>query len=40
MKEFSIITGERNKKSVHDLKANHTEDEYIRYMGSFYADQD
>ena len=39
-KEFSIITGERNKKSVHDGKANHTEDEYIRYMGSFYADQD
>ena len=39
-KEFSIITGERNKKSVHDWKANHTEDEYIRYMGSFYADQD
>ena len=38
--EFSIITGERNKKSVHDWKANHTEDEYIRYMGSFYADQD
>ena len=39
-KELSIITGERNKKSVHDWKANHTEDEYIRYMGSFYADQD
>lgn len=39
-RELSIITGERNKKSVHDWKANHTEDEYIRYMGSFYADQD
>ena len=38
--ELSIITGERNKKSVHDWKANHTEDEYIRYMGSFYADHD
>lgn len=37
-KEFSIITGERNKRSVHDWKANHTADEYIRYMGSFYAE--
>jgi hypothetical protein len=35
-KEFSVIAGERNKASVHDWKANHTEDEYIRYMGSFY----
>ena len=38
-KELSIITGERNKKSVHDWKANHTEDEYIRYMGSFFTDK-
>ena len=37
-KEFSVIAGERNKKSVHDWKANHTEDEYIRYMGSFYQE--
>ena len=37
-KDLSIICGERNKNSVHDWKANHTEDEYIRYMGSFYAD--
>ena len=36
---LSIITGERNKKSVHDWKANHTEDEYIRYMGSFFTDR-
>ena len=37
-KDLSIVCGERNKNSVHDWKANHTEDEYIRYMGSFYAD--
>ena len=37
-KEFSIVTGERNKRSVHDWRANHTADEYIRYMGSFYAE--
>ena len=37
--ELSVIAGERNKQSVHDWKANHTEDEYIRYMGSFYADK-
>ena len=35
-KEFSVIAGETNKKNIHDWKANHTEDEYIRYMGSFY----
>ena len=35
-KELSIVVGERNKASVHDWKANHTDDEYIRYMGSFY----
>ena len=34
-KELSVISGERNKASVHDWKANHTEDDYIRYMGSF-----
>lgn len=38
-RDLSIITGERNKRSVHDWKANHTEDEYIRYMGSFYKDK-
>lgn len=38
-KELSVIAGERNKQSVHDWKANHTEDEYIRYMGSFYQDE-
>ena len=32
-KELSVIAGQRNKDSVHDWKANHTEDEYIRYMG-------
>lgn len=37
-KELSVITGDHNKKSVHDWKANHTEDEYIRYMGSFYQE--
>lgn len=37
-KELSVIAGQRNKDSVHDWKANHTEDEYIRYMGSFYRD--
>ena len=36
--ELSVIAGERNKASVHDWKANHTEDEYIRYMGSFYSE--
>ena len=36
-RELSVIAGERNKASVHDWKANHTEDEYIRYMGSFYS---
>ena len=35
-KKFSIITGEHNKASIHDWKANHTEDEFISYMGSFY----
>ncbi|MGI5959236.1 MAG: SDR family NAD(P)-dependent oxidoreductase [Massiliimalia sp.] len=37
-KELSVIAGERNKNSVKDWKANHTEDEYIRYMGSFYQE--
>ena len=37
-KELSVISGERNKASVHDWKANHTEDDYIRYMGSFYQE--
>lgn len=37
-KELSVIAGEHNRKNVHDWKANHTEDEYIRYMGSFYKE--
>ena len=37
-REMSVIAGERNKASVHDWKANHTEDEYISYMGAFYED--
>ena len=36
----SINTGQPNTIPAHDWKVNHTEDEYIRYMGSFYADQD
>lgn len=35
-KEFSIIAGEKNKENVHNWRANHTADEYIKYMGSFY----
>ena len=35
-KTFSVIAGEHNKKNVQDWKANHTADEYITYMGSFY----
>ena len=35
-KKFSIIAGEHNRASIHDWKANHTEDEFISYMGSFY----
>ena len=35
-KTFSVIAGEHNKKNVQDWKANHTADEYIKYMGSFY----
>ena len=35
-KDLSVIAGEANRESIHDWKANHTEDEYIRYMGSFY----
>lgn len=37
-KELSIITGDHNKEEVHNWKANHTADEYIRYMGAFYAE--
>lgn len=37
-KELSVITGDFNKQEVHDWRANHTQDEYIRHMGSFYAD--
>lgn len=35
-KKFSIIAGEHNKANVHNWQANHTADEYIAYMGSFY----
>ena len=35
-KKLSLISGEHNRKNIHDWKANHTEDEYIKYMGSFY----
>ena len=35
-KSLSVIAGEHNKANVHNWKANKTEDEYIRYMGSFY----
>ena len=35
-KKFSVIAGEHNKANVKNWKANHTEDEYISYMGSFY----
>ena len=35
-KKFSVIAGEHNKSSIHNWKANHTEDEFISYMGSFY----
>ena len=35
-KSFSVIAGEHNRQNVHNWKANKTEDEYIRYMGSFY----
>lgn len=35
-KKFSIIAGDHNKANIHNWKANHTEDEYISYMGSFY----
>lgn len=35
-KNFSVIAGEHNRANVHNWKANHSSDEYIRYMGSFY----
>lgn len=35
-KKFSVIAGEHNKANIHNWKANHTEDEFISYMGSFY----
>ena len=35
-KSFSVIAGKHNRQNVHNWKANKTEDEYIRYMGSFY----
>ena len=36
-KTFSHISSEHNRKNVHEWKANHSADEYITYMGSFYA---
>ena len=35
-KNLSVIAEENNKQNVQNWKANKTEDEYIRYMGSFY----
>ena len=35
-KKLSIIAGAHNKDNIHNWKANHTEDEFISYMGSFY----
>lgn len=35
-KEFSVIAGTHNKENVQNWKSNHTADEYITYMGSFY----
>lgn len=35
-KSISVIAGEHNKANVHNWNANKTDDEYIRYMGSFY----
>lgn len=35
-KEWSIVAGEKNKENLHNWRANHTADEYIAYMGSFY----
>jgi len=36
-KSLSVIAGEHNKANVHNWQANKTDDEYIRYMGSFYS---
>lgn len=38
-KEFSVIAGEHNKASVKNWRSNHTDDEYIKYMGSFYEQE-
>lgn len=35
-KEYSVVAGEKNKENVQNWRANHTADEYIKYMGSFY----
>lgn len=35
-KTFSLISGEHNRNNVQNWKSNHTVDEYIKYMGSFY----
>lgn len=35
-KTFSVIAGEHNKANVQNWKSNHTVDEYITYMESFY----
>lgn len=36
-KSLSVIAGEHNKANVHNWQENKTDDEYIRYMGSFYS---
>lgn len=36
-KSLSVIAGDHNKANVHNWQANKTDDEYIRYMGSFYS---
>ena len=38
-KNLSVIAGEHNRKNLDNWRQNHTEDEYIRYMGSFYSDK-
>lgn len=35
-KNYSIISGEHNRASVHKWRSEHSADEYIAYMGSFY----
>lgn len=35
-KVYSVIAGAKNKENVQNWLANHSADEYIKYMGSFY----